>query len=213
MTRNQVAAGEKFGRLTLVDPCNHVGGRPGWECKCECGVIGRYQIRRLISGHTKSCGCIKADGGATKHGHRRRGSTSPTYVSWQSMIQRCSDPEHSNYAAYRGSGITVCAEWQNFDQFLADMGERPRGTTIDRIDGSIGYQPKNCRWASNTEQANNKRTRKTISANGAERTLKEWSAITGIPASCIHKRVTKLGWPIEAAISTPSKGKRHVQKG
>lgn len=213
--RKQVQAGDKFGRLTVGRHAGKVGAcpRPGWWCACECGSMVAIQQRRLVSGHTKSCGCIQREGNATKHGHRRRAATSTTYISWQSMVQRCIDPDHSNYPAYGGAGITVCDDWLEFESFLRDMGERPSGTSIDRIDGTAGYRPGNCRWSSAVEQANNKYTRKTLAVNGVEHTLREWSEITGIPASCIHKRINKLGWPIEAAVSTPSRGNRRVQEG
>lgn len=210
--RKQVAAGDKFGRLTLTEPAGLVGGRPGWKCICECGSVVAIQRKRLVSGHTKSCGCIQKEGNATKHGNKRRSGVTPTYVSWCAMSQRCNDPGRDGFAGYGGAGITVCDRWKSFSAFIEDMGERPSGTTIDRIDGTLGYQPGNCRWATSIEQANNKCTSRTYRAGDTERTLKGWSEISGIPASCIHKRINKLGWPIEAAISTPSRGNRHVQE-
>lgn len=210
--RKQAAAGDKFGRLTLVEPAGLVGGRPGWRCLCDCGSAAVIQQKRLVSGHTKSCGCIRKEGIATKHGNRRRGSTSPAYVSWQAMIQRCGDPSREAFSGYGGVGVTVCDRWRSFPAFLEDMGERPAGTTIDRIDGSLGYQPGNCRWATAVEQANNKRTNRQITMNGETRSLAQWAVTTGIAESCLRKRIDKLGWGIERALSTESRARSHVQE-
>lgn len=210
--RKQASAGDKFGRLTLVEPAGLVGGRPGWRCLCDCGSITVIQQKRLVSGHTKSCGCIRREGTATKHGNRRRGSTSPTYVSWQAMIQRCGDPAREAFAGYGGVGVTVCERWKSFQAFLEDMGERPAGTTIDRIDGSLGYQPVNCRWATAIEQANNKRTNRQITMNGETRSLAQWAVATGITEACLRTRIDRLGWSIERALSTETRARRHVQE-
>ena len=94
----------------------------------------------------------------TKHGHAKRGQVSATYVTWQSMIRRCTDPQNIRYALYGGRGITVCPRWRNsFEDFLADMGPRPVGRSIDRINVDGNYEPNNCRWATDSEQRRNKR--------------------------------------------------------
>lgn len=97
----------------------------------------------------------------TKHGHTYRDKetlravVSPTYKSWQAMRQRCANQKNTSYSRYGGRGITVCEEWESFDVFLKDMGERPEGTSIDRIDNSKGYYPENCRWATQSVQNSN----------------------------------------------------------
>jgi hypothetical protein len=96
-----------------------------------------------------------------RHGHNQRGNRTATYNSWVDMKKRCSNPKHKNYADYGGRGISVCEAWSNsFASFLADMGERPDGLTLDRIDNSKGYEPGNCRWATRVAQARNRRVRK-----------------------------------------------------
>jgi len=210
--RKQARAGDKFGRLTLVEPAGLVSGRPGWRCLCDCGSVAVVQQKRLISGHTKSCGCIRKEGTATKHGNRRRSCTSPTYISWQAMTQRCGDPARDSFGGYGGAGVTVCERWQSFPAFLEDMGERPDGTTIDRIDGSLGYQPGNCRWATPVEQANNKRTNRQITMNGETRSLAQWAVAVGITEACLRTRIDRLGWSIERALTTETRARRHVQE-
>jgi hypothetical protein len=127
------------------------------------------------------------------------------------MIQRCCDHGHDNYRLYGARGVQVCDRWKSFENFLADMGERPVGMTIDRKDSAGNYEPGNCGWATALDQANNKRTNIMIEVDGEQKTLAEWCELNGIAYSCAHKRIKQLGWSPDAAVTTKSrKGDHHA---
>jgi hypothetical protein len=143
---------------------NHL--RRYWVCECECGQIATVLSYRLTGGKStmcKPCGQKRGTEGATTHGNARRNQWSATYHSWKAMRSRCLNPNHEHYPDYGGRGITVCDRWRGADcfaNFLADMGERPEGCTLDRIENDLGYFKANCHWATATQQANNQRRRR-----------------------------------------------------
>lgn len=144
--------GRKFGYLTVLNRVDRDSKNSYWRCRCDCGaevIRSRPNLRR----HPKaSCGCQLAE-----HGHCAGYKNSPTYTSWQGMIQRCFNKKHIVYEYYGGKGITVCGRWMKFNNFLADMGERPEGRTLDRYPDNAGnYEPSNCRWATRSEQNRNR---------------------------------------------------------
>lgn len=118
------------------------------------------------------------------------------------MTQRCSNPKHKTYAEYGGSGVTVCDRWLSFDKFLADMGEKPVGASIDRLDNSKGYEPGNCRWATTIQQANNKTNNRLIEFRGETRTVSQWARVLGITQSTLSYRL-QHGWSEHDALATP----------
>lgn len=138
-----------------------------------------------------------------RHGHRIGRTNTPTYTSWEAMKRRC-----AKGGIYWEKGIMVCSRWLLFDNFLEDMGARPEGMTIDRIDSNGDYEPNNCRWATAIEQARNRCDRVYIEFQGRKMLLVDWATETGIAFSCLYKRIYNLNWPIEKAIGTPSRGRQ-----
>ena len=175
------AAGERFGKLTvlrLADAPKREGcSNYFWFCQCDCGETTEVNGAFLRNGMIRSCGCLRdaALELRTKHGattgHRKR----PEYNTWSAAKSRCFNPKEKAYPDYGGRGITMCAEWaKSFATFFKDMGSRPEGSSLDRIDPNKGYEPGNCRWVSSVVQSLNKRRNKMIRYNGITMTLKEW---------------------------------------
>jgi hypothetical protein len=131
-------------------------GHIRWLCKCSCGDVGIYLATRVKHNRVSNCKKCRSDLTALKKRTHGMKNTS-TYSSWRAMKDRCQNPKSKDFLSYGGIGITICDEWANsFEQFYKDMGERPRGTSIDRINNKLGYSPENCRWASNLKQQLNK---------------------------------------------------------
>ena len=138
------------------------------------------------------------------HGHASgRTAMSPTYASWAAMKARCISPVATDYSQYGGRGITVCERWMQFPAFLEDMGLRPDGTSIDRIDNSKGYYKENCRWAIRKQQQRNMRSNRMVTFRGETLCIAEWAERLGMSHATLYCRIVKHGWDLERAMTTP----------
>lgn len=210
-------AGKKFGRLTVI--CRHDlwHGSARWKCLCECGNTSYVVGGQLRSGHSRSCGCLNREISSNhlkKHGQSESNNWESTaaYRSWSSMLQRCDNANNPHYSSYGGRGISVCNDWRDFRNFYRDMGDRPVGTTIDRIDPNGNYEPGNCRWADKKIQQNNLRNNVVINFNGKTQTLSYWADELGISKQCLDSRLRR-GWGVERALTKPVQKKTRYEPG
>ena len=201
--------GRRFGRLVVVAEAGRDRwGQARWRCRCECGGETTVRGHALRTGHITGCGC-----GRGNPRHRQSGiHRSKTYEVWLQMLARCTNPRNRAWSHYGGRGITVCERWRSFENFLADMGERPPGLSIDRVDNERGYEPGNCRWATRREQSANRRTSRFLTVRGERVCLAEWARRSGLAPSTIASRL-KLGWPAEQAVTAAPDLRRREHRG
>jgi hypothetical protein len=151
----------KFGRLTAQWPVGRIkhgerGSAVCWLCLCACGRLSIVVAHSLISGNTKGCGHCTRGQFCVTHGQSRNYRRSPTFSSWGAMIRRCTEPQHKDWKYYGAVGVTVCDRWKIFENFLADMGVRPKEKTLGRFGDKGNYEPKNCIWMTPKEQSENR---------------------------------------------------------
>jgi hypothetical protein len=192
--------GSRSGRLVVIAYAGRRNRTRGyWLCRCDCGKW--VTLRTDAIGRTKSCGCLKLELQAkrsTTHGKSR----SPEYYVWNNLVHRCTNPNIKGYPEYGGRGIRVCDRWLKFENFHADMGDRPSPQhSIDRINNDGNYEPGNCRWATATVQTRNNRHVRLYTFNGKTLCIADWAKKTGISKFVLQRRLSKLGWTIEQAIT------------
>lgn len=182
---------QEFGRLIALEPLDSkLNKKTKWRCICQCREIREVTAAYLKSGATKSCGCLRRDLAAkNKHGMRN----TPTHNAWRGMIDRCRRKKATNYKYYGARGIRVCDRWLKFSNFYADMGERPKGTTIERKDVNGNYEPGNCIWLDSKLQAQNTRRNIRISAHGRTQCAAEWARELGVPYQTFKQRCSDSG--------------------
>lgn len=180
--------GRKFRMLTVVSEAHKAkDGHARWLCRCDCGNKTTVNSNHLLrSNGTESCGCIK-----TEHGEAK--PMTGLYRIWLTMRERCNNPKAQRYAYYGGRGITVCPEWDSYVQFKADMGEKPKGRSLDRKDNDGPYSKANCRWATPTEQGSNQRNNRWIEFNGEKKILSEWARDFGINSGSLFYAIKQCG--------------------
>lgn len=201
--------GQRFGKLTVVRLAPKRGAYTCWLAQCDCGNQSVVKAINLRTGETKSCGCIRRP-----HG---RSGTAINSV-WKAMWARCVNPRNRNYRHYGARGIRVCERWRRFEVFLADMGERPDGTSIDRIDNDGNYEPKNCRWATRAEQDGNRTVSIRVVHDGRDLCLSQWARELGFNPETIRRRYVRglrgsdLFCPVDIKRSRKSKQLTEVCK-
>lgn len=176
-----------------------------WLCKCDCGTEKLVMIQSLEKGGSLSCGCnavkVRTDK-TTKHGACRTGKRSGAYSSWANMMMRSEWGSHPSSKDYKDKGIRVDAKWHSFDAFLEDMGERPDGTSIDRIDGTKGYSKENCRWATRDEQVSNRSNVLRVVFEGKVYLVMDICEKFGISRNAFYSRTRRRNGDHVAAIKS-----------
>ena len=175
--------GQRFGKLLVIKMIGlNKYGSMDWECLCDCGKKTKVSIQSLRSGNTRSCGNEACKERKVKHGLAGTGA----YESYRSAKRRCNNPECEEYPYYGGRGIKFL--WESPIDFVEDMGHRPEGMSLDRIDVDGNYCKENCRWANNDTQQFNRRHTVRFTWNGVTKPLLKWARELGLPESTIYRR-------------------------
>jgi len=199
--------GNVYGRLTIISLSHKKNGLPYYNCTCSCGTSKVILIYDIVKGKTKSCGCLHDEmvvSRNTKHNNSIRNKLTPEYKSWASARSRCVNINNAAYQKYGGRGIKMCDEWLNdFSKFLSDMGPRPIGYSLDRINNDGGYNPINCRWASRREQNNNQSNTVFITYKELTKPLSYWADDLGINIRILYERLFRYKWSVEKSFTHP----------
>ena len=197
--------GQRFGRWTVIGLAEYrVKSYAYWHCVCDCGTLRAVRGKSLTGDETRSCGCYRIERIREVkiiHGKRR----TATYNCWAKMLGRCLNQDNTGYYRYGGRGIIVCERWKTFINFYADMGDKPHGMTINRLNNEGNYEKNNCAWATPAEQANNRRTNHLLTSDGKTQTMAMWEKENGWRRHTLSKRILQ-GWTVERALTTPVRG-------
>ena len=199
-------SGSRFGSVTVLGYLGKQGIKSYWAYRCDCGATGKTSSTNMKT--KKSCGCLHRKQLSERqktHGETVNGKRSAEYVSWESMIRRCSDPSDQSFPYYGGRGIRVCERWSlSAANFIEDMGRRPSPShSLDRMDNDGDYEPGNCRWATQTQQQRNRTGCHWVRVGLEVITLQEACDRAGLKDVAVHARM-KRGWSIARALNTPS---------
>jgi hypothetical protein len=200
----------RYGRLVVLYMYRRTSTDTYWWCQCDCGTTKQVGGKHLRSYHTQSCGCLLREMLAVMH-YRHGRSLTPEYRLWAGMMGRCLNPQNKSFINYGGRGITVCQRWQHFEYWYADMGERPAQMTNERRDNDGHYScgtcdecltngwPSNCYWATQVQQARNKRNNRNFTINGRTQCLVAWAREYGLKREAVSRRLAR-GKSIEEAL-------------
>lgn len=220
-------AGQVFGKLTAVQwmgrKINSASRPHFWKFRCECGrelCCASYSVE---GGSTKSCGCSRK---APRVHSRYLPSRTPEYWVWHAMKARCEKPADKSWSRYGGRGIRICQRWSSsFENFRSDMGPRPIGHSLDRIDNDGHYSCGTCaecaaygwtinvRWATSSAQARNKRSNVVLEHDGKRMCIVDWAKEKGLPVPTLYNRIFISGWTPEVALSTPAQSRDKIEQG
>jgi hypothetical protein len=206
----RIKENQKFGRWTAIRFDKQTAVACFWWCKCKCGTERSVRSGDLRNGASVSCGCYSRE--VTSKIRKTHGQSLPDaalrseYKTWKGIKSRCYRKTSSDFYLYGARGIRVCKRWKNsFENFIKDMGKKPSPVhSIERKNNNGNYTPKNCKWATVTEQANNRRNNSRFCFNGQNLTLAQWSKKLGIPASCLYDRIFR-NWTLKRTFTTPSR--------
>ena len=196
-------AGERYGRLLSAEFAGRDKRRRSlWRFVCDCGESVVLSTNSVRIGNTQSCGCLRKEAIGNlnkKHGMKDRSE----YKIWKAIRARCNCITDAAYPNYGGRGIKLCERWNDFLTFLRDMGPRPAGSSIERVDNSRGYSPENCIWADRKTQARNKRNNAIVEFQGREMCLAEAVELAGAEYKTAWTRIFRHGWSVERALTEP----------
>jgi len=202
-SRLNIIIGQKFNMMTIIEEKEAHKKQRQFLCKCDCGHIGIHKLILLTSGQTKSCGCLRKRRFLEINTSHSKSRTKLNFV-WQSMKQRCANPNCHAYKYYGGRGISVCEQWSNslvpFYEWSINNGYK-EGLSLDRIDVDGDYCPENCRWVDMKTQSRNKTDNRFIEFKGERMCIQDWANKLGIHLSTLDKRLRK--WTLEKALTTP----------
>lgn len=208
--------GMRLGRITVLEYAGTDKFQMAtWKCRCDCGKVWNCRSTSLRykpkSGEPKSCGCVRS---ARFKTHGLSSEYPESMQAFGNMLNRCNNPKSKHYRYYGGRGIRVCDRWNGrdkFPQFVEDMGERPKGLTLDRIDCDGDYSPENCRWATPKTQRLNRSSEASgvgaidwITFRGETLCRRDMAAKHGINEGTLKSRIHEMGWSLERALTTPS---------
>lgn len=208
-------SGQTFGKLTVATYAGKKRNAHCWNCVCECGGTWSGPAHKIRSGHVRSCGCAQAIC-ILKYPCRKKYPLE--FQSLAAAIKRCTVPTDAAYPRYGGRGITVCDRWMHGDGvrsglecFVEDMGRRPPNLTLDRVTNDGHYEPGNCRWATDKEQSNNRRSNVLITFRGVTKNATQWAEEMDIHRVTIVRR-HNAGWPPDLLFSKPNPGRKVIRK-
>src|SRR3990167_10575783 len=199
---------QRFGRWIAISRVSRKG-RSFWICRCDCGEKGLVSLSELRRNKSKSCGCLSAElfvKGQTVHGMAHTSE----YKAWKAMKQRCLNAKHADFKYYGARGIRVCKQWKNdFATFFTDMGARPKGYSLDRINNDGNYEPRNCRWTTPAVQSMNSRHPRIIEHNGRAQSITAWMKQLHVSHQTLSRELKHRGLP--AIVESLLKRRRYVQ--